>query len=259
MWANLGLKGYNRLEQIRRFDGASLSLSCGAPSKGCQFWWNWWVQVAVAVGTIGAVFVALCGKAIRSKSLLPQLKLTVRSKTGEKTPRIIEHLPNGTVRYEESRYYHLTISNSRADWAPAEDVAAILVGIETKDSAGEYRLAWEGEVPMRWRNQEFVPPTRRIGPKGDCDLCCIGKESGFSLLILFPLTSLTTTAKNAVNTRDIKGAYTIVVRLLARCSNQATPVTFRFELAWSGKWEDGDTEMGREMVVTELPSLLTSK
>jgi hypothetical protein len=31
------------------------------------FWWNWWLHLAVAVGTIGAVLVALFGQAFRAK------------------------------------------------------------------------------------------------------------------------------------------------------------------------------------------------
>ena len=27
--------------------------------SAAQFWWNWWVSLAVAIGTIGAVLVAL--------------------------------------------------------------------------------------------------------------------------------------------------------------------------------------------------------
>lgn len=195
-----------------------------------QFWWNWWVQVAVAVGTIGAVVVAVFGKPIRSRWFPPRIQMKLRSAVGEKTPRIIERLPSGECRFENARFWHVRISNSRGDWSPAKDVEVILVGIED----GADRLVWEGEVPMRWRNREHVPGTRRIGPEGDCDLCYIGEESGLSLLVRFALTSLNTTAENGINTQGIKGRCTMVLRLQARCSNQVRPATFRFRLTWNG-------------------------
>jgi hypothetical protein len=216
-----------------------------------KFWWNWWLQLAVALGTIGAVVVALFGKPIRSKLFPPHLQMKLRSEAGEKTPRIIDRLPDGQLRYENARFYHLKVSNSRGDWSPAKDVEVILVGIED----GANRLRWEGEVPMRWRNQEYVPNTRRIGPEGDCDLCFIGNESGFSLLVRFALTSLTTTAESGVNTQDLRGQCMMVVRLQARCSNQVHPVTFRFQLAWNGAWADGDAEMRQNMVIDQLPNM----
>lgn len=224
-------------------------LNVGSASH--QFWWNWWVQAAVAVGTIGAVFVAIFGKPIRSKCFQPRLEVALKNEVGERTPRTIGRLPDGQWRFEESPYYHLRVSNERGDWAPAKEVEVILVGIEDVDG----RLIWEGEVPMRWRNQEFVAHTRRIGPDGDCDLCCVGAESGFSLLVRLPLTSLTTTATSGVNTQNVKEGFTIVARLQVRCSNQVRPVTFRFRLAWSGRWARADDEMRQNMVITQLASL----
>ena len=109
---------------------------------------------------------------------------------------------------------------------------------------------------MRWRNQEYVSNTRRIGPEGDCDLCYIGEESGLSLLVRFALTSLTTTTENGINTQGIKGQCTMVARLQARCSNQARPVTCRIQLAWNGVWTGDDTEMNHNMVITKLPDMV---
>jgi len=34
-----------------------------------QFWWNWWVNAAVAFGTLTAAFVALFGQAFRLRKV----------------------------------------------------------------------------------------------------------------------------------------------------------------------------------------------
>lgn len=53
-----------------------------------QFWWNWWVSLTVAAGTIGAVIVALFGQAFRAKFFPAKLKLDLVSADGELTNRV---------------------------------------------------------------------------------------------------------------------------------------------------------------------------
>jgi hypothetical protein len=47
---NLGRKTTIGLKQIRRFNGTSFSVIVWRSIRAVQFWLNWWVQVAVAVG-----------------------------------------------------------------------------------------------------------------------------------------------------------------------------------------------------------------
>lgn len=46
---------------------------------------NWWVNVAVAAGTISAVLVALFGEAFRTKFFPPKLSLELANSNGEAT------------------------------------------------------------------------------------------------------------------------------------------------------------------------------
>lgn len=139
-----------------------------------QFWWNWWVSVASALGTASAVVVALFLALRRPK---PRLKLALLRPEGEKT-----QLNSG----EPVRYYHLHVWNERREY-PAEEVQVYLTRLE--DSASP-RGPWLGDVPFRWRDQESVPLTLRIGSGRDCDLCMVGPKSGLRLLPLFTPNSL---------------------------------------------------------------------
>lgn len=73
------------------------------------FWWNWGVAFATAVGTIGAVVLALFGKRIQVACFPPNLKLSLTSQDGEGTTTIVTP-PGGRLadgRPEAARYYHL--------------------------------------------------------------------------------------------------------------------------------------------------------
>ncbi|PYT66222.1 MAG: hypothetical protein DMG39_27220 [Acidobacteria bacterium] len=78
-----------------------------------QFWWNWGVNLSVAVFTFLAVLVALFGEKLRARFFPPILKLKLLRKEGEKAPltRLNEQ---GVVEHvDDSRYYHLHVWNER--------------------------------------------------------------------------------------------------------------------------------------------------
>jgi hypothetical protein len=50
-----------------------------------QFWWNWWINLAVAVATFLAAMVALFGRQFRTRVFPPQLKMKLLEEYGEKT------------------------------------------------------------------------------------------------------------------------------------------------------------------------------
>jgi hypothetical protein len=144
-------------------------------------------------------------------------------------------------RFEDARYYHLRVSNARR-WSPANDVQVFLVRMEEPGPDGALQVTWVGDVPMRWRNQEVSPLTRTIGHDADCDLCCVGKGKWLSLLPL--IVPLSLNARRQERCR-------IVASLEAR-SNQTDSPIFRIEMSWDGDWEDGDTEMQRQLKISPL-------
>ena len=208
-----------------------------------QFWWNWWVSIAVALGTISAVLVALFGQAFRAKFFPPRLVLQIARPKGEKIKVQLTWFEKGEPKecWEDARYYHIRVKNTRR-WSPANQVQIFLTRVEEPGPDRKFQVTWLGDVPIRWRHQEVFPPSRTIGPAADCDLCSVVK--GKSLQI-YPLVA----PYNLNVKRREKSIF--VVSLQAR-SNEGDSSTVRVQISWDGKWEDGAEEMKSHLIVTKL-------
>ncbi len=212
-------------------------------STEAQFWWNWWISVAAAFGTVAAVIVALFGQAFRTKFFPPKLALTLVAPEGEKARVRLVWLEQGVSkeRWEDARYYHLKVSNQRR-WSPANNVQVFLMRLEEPGPDGDLQIKWTGDVPMRWRHQEVFPPARPIGPAADCDLCSVVKGKWLELLPLITPFNL-----------DVKrGDKCLVVLSLQARGNEADSSILRVQVSWDGKWDDGAQEMKQHLIVKVL-------
>ena len=202
------------------------------------------VQIAVAIGTIGAVVVALFQSQLRLKFAPPRLTISLLSPRGYRTD--VHLFPPGTnelsqSRIESARFYHIQVENKRR-WSTANQVQVFLTRIDMPGPDGDMRIAWLGEVPMRWRYQDANPIARTIGPDAQCDLCSVVKEKFLRLETLIRPTELPCEWREPTN---------VVVYLQARSVEVDSPV-IRVKIAWDGKWQDGDLEMGDHMVVEQI-------
>lgn len=208
-----------------------------------QFWANWWVQLAVAIGTIGAVVVALFGDAFRAKFFPPKLSIRLLSTSGEKTQVTLSWVENGQQldRREEARYYHLHVTNARR-WSPAHQTQIVLLAVEEPDASGRSEVVWSGDVPLRWRHQEVFPTLRTVGPDTCADLCSVVRGKWLQLQTLIAPHNLDVVRRSPT---------TMIVSIQAR-SNEADSNIARLKIAWDGKWHDGAQEMQKHLVVTEV-------
>ncbi len=88
--------------------------------------WSLFVNVFVAIGTIGSVIVALFGNWIRLTFFPPRLSIGLLNTEGEKIT--LTNSATGQV-VDEARYYHLLVSNGRR-WFTATNVDVRLLQIE---------------------------------------------------------------------------------------------------------------------------------
>lgn len=140
-----------------------------------QFWWNWVVNLAVAVATFLAVLIALFGQQLWSEFFPPHLRMRLLRKEGEKAP-LIRQNQGVTEQFDDSRYYHLQVWNTRRRVSPAKQVQVYLTRLDEPGPSGRPQVVWVGNVPLRWRNQEFVPLAQTIGAPKDCDFCMVQKK-----------------------------------------------------------------------------------
>jgi hypothetical protein len=193
------------------------------------------LQLLIALvcgGLGGAVFTWFVNRRSR---LPPRLRIQLLTDKGE---RGVIETQEGYA--EQVRYYHLHISNDRRLWSPADNVQVFLIRIEEPGPDGMFQLVWSGDVPMRWRDQEFFPLARTIGPAAHSDLCCVGEQKWLRLLPLFAPNSLETTKR---------GSCRIAASLQARSSRVDSPIT-RVDIAWDGLWDRGDSEMRRHVKIS---------
>jgi hypothetical protein len=200
-----------------------------------MFWWNWWVNVAVAAGTIGAVLVALFGEAFRSKFFPPKLSLELANTNGEAT-----RVQMGAGQ-EEARYYHVRVSNSRR-WSPANEVQIVLLQVEEAGPNGNLQVVWRGDIPLGWRHQQLFPITRTIGGEAYADLCSIGEGRWLRLhLLLVPF-----------NLQVVRNQPSTLVLTLQARGSEGDSSPLRIRIAWDGGWHQGEVEMRRHMSVETI-------
>ncbi len=207
---------------------------------------NWeplWVFLS-AVGTIGAVVVALFGEPLKRRLFPPSLQLSLRDPRGETVT--VRQTRGGAavlapIITRQARYYHLIVSNSKR-WPTVQDVRVLLLEVQELGQDGQFTTIWTGATPMRWRHQEFEPPAKPVGPSADVDLCSIIKDQSVSLLTLFSPTNL-------------PGIITAGARKRFKFQAQGIEVDsspLLIEIAWNGQWSDNPDEMANGLVVKEI-------
>ena len=209
-----------------------------------QFWWNWSVNVAVAIATLGAVLVALFGDWIKAHLFSPKLNVSLRNTFGDKTKTRLEWFDENGLRQSrmaDSRYYHLAVSNG-VRWPAATQTQVYLQRVEEPGPDGELQTTWAGEIPMEWMHQSIYPAARTVGPVAYCDLCSVLEDKWLQLHTIIAPNNLEVLRKTKT---------TLVVSLQAKSSEAESPIA-RFKISWDGKWEAGDTEMKRHLVVTDV-------
>lgn len=206
------------------------------------FWWQWWVQIAIAVGTLSAVVVALFGPWIRSKFAFvqPKLVLSFPRPLGEATP-IQMISPDGSTLSESGRYYHLRVSNARR-WSPATDVRVLLLQVEEDGPDGNPQVRWTGDIPLIWRHQLVFPATRVIGHEAFADVISVVKGKWAQIQTQMEPLNLD---------RTKRGATTFILSLQARAAECDSNI-LRLKISWDGGWADGEQEMRRHLTIDLL-------
>jgi hypothetical protein len=218
-------------------------------TPNCQFWWNWSVTALAALGTIGAVVVALFGDLIRGWSFLaPQLSIRLKDPKGEFSVREITGGGAIIAQRTGSRWYHIEVKNRRR-WSPARSVQLSLIRFEELNADDKYETRWTGEMPFQWKDGQLRSLTPDLGREVDSDRCSVTNAPNGPYLQLHPIIPKFSVPTEWHSSR-VRCAMTFQAHSLVIDSN-----LLRIEIAWDGQWADGTDEMARHLVITVSPAV----
>ncbi len=196
-----------------------------------------YVNILVAIGTIGSVIVALFGNWIRLTFSPPNLIVGLLSDEGEKID-----VSNATTgqKVDEARYYHLLVSNRRR-WFTATNTDVRLLQVEEPAPGGSWRTTWKATVPIHCRHQESNPLKHNIGSAMDFDICSVWKTGRVQIHPIIAPNNLKTVWN---------GPCDLILSLQAT-STEVDSRVVRLRISWDGKWQDGAKEMQDHFKIRE--------
>lgn len=220
-----------------------------------DFWWNWPVNLGVAIGTLLAVAAALFGSWFQDRYFPAVLILKLVSKHGERT--VIEG-PDAAGYPGESaaRFYHIRITNKRRR-ALANNTLIYMTRIEERIGDGQYKEMWLGNIPLGWRHPDIFSGGQVVGPHVDSDLFSIThgvwnpKLPGMVAKMQRPFLTLypVSRANNLAPYFHRDGPSDIRLTLQAR-SNEVDSKVYIVVIRWNGIWAESEDEMAVNLSIT---------
>jgi hypothetical protein len=213
-----------------------------------------WIALFGVIGTWLIFVAAIWGERIRSWLFKPTLQIELVSPIGERTTEKIIWIESGQRRERErpARYYYLSVTNPRR-WPVANNVQIVITRLETPDPSGRPQIAWEGEVPFQWQHPQLYPLSRIVGPAARANFIVVADDTEeprkqLHLMLL-------------VEPNNFKRSYykeTLLWLTVIARSNETDSFQHRFEIAWNGEWNPGDTEMSRHLKILDMTATAPS-
>jgi len=144
-------------------------------------------------------------------------------------------------RSENTRYYHVRVSNARR-WWPANNVQVLVLQVEESVAGANMQVVWTGAVPLGWRYQEYYPAARTVGAPADVDLCSVGEGKWLQIHPLFVPFNLKVRREHPC---------TLVLSLQAQ-GREADSPSIRVKITWDGQWHDEAQEMRQHLLLEVL-------
>jgi hypothetical protein len=203
-----------------------------------------WTDVLTALGTVGAVLVALFGYFV-PRWFPPLLRLTISDPQGVRQRTRVVVDSGGAIpvpREGWGRYYQLEVSNTRR-WRKAHNVRVMLLKLETETTAGWVESWGGGGIPLKWQHQDALGAARTLGPPAFADLFNVLKLDGAP-----PLTQLGLTPTFGPLGVELNYAGACGLRVTVQAqSDESDSDRFAVTLRWNGQWDDGAQEMAQHV------------
>jgi hypothetical protein len=197
--------------------------------------WNFLVQLLAALGTLGAIMVAIWGDWFRSKFAAPKLSIELKDALG-----VLGKSADG----RQAIYYHLRVSNSR-HWAVARKCRVLLREVFHKRPDQQfYPVEMPVLVPFFWAPRGSSPLELDVAREAILDFGSVIEKDTFFAPSLAIILASTDTQVRANQPRR----YALELTAEAYSSSR----TCVFEVAWDGYWTADLQEMSKHLVVREI-------
>ena len=201
-----------------------------------------WVSELGVAGTLVIAIAAIWGDKIRGTLFGPKLRLALVDNVGELTTQVVQR-GQAALQFIPARYYHVRVRNPRS--YPATEVQILLTRLDVRRPDGKPQKMHTGALPLGWKFQAPHPETRTIGRAtvADADLFFVCPDFLQLTPIILPFNL------SAMMQGEVHIWLTLVARGL-ECESKP----LRLRIDWDGKWERGDTEMGRHLTIAPIAS-----
>jgi hypothetical protein len=200
----------------------------------CYEKWNLVINILIALGTVGAVVVAIFGNWIMTKIFSAKLDVEILNKEGELTKfnsgkRVI--------------YYHLRIINKKS--IIVKNCRVFLKKIQKLQTDGQY-LDLPLAVPPRylWAPAESSPEKNDIVTEQVLDFGYITEGSNQITLSVTPIFN---------NFKGIQGkneSFRYLLEIIA--DNYRPKKLITIQIFWDGKWTENLNEMEKSLVIQKI-------
>lgn len=203
-----------------------------------------WTDALTAIGTVGAVAVALFGQFL-PRLFPPRLRVSMVNPHGvHQRVRLVVDTGGAipVARDVWARYYHLEVRNARR-WAKAHNVRLMLLKIERETTVGWVDVWSGGGIPFQWQHHEVLGSVRTLGPAPLADLFNVLQDED-------------TTRTKYLTLTTIFGPLGVELRHTAACAlrltvhaegDEADSPQLVVTIRWDGQWDDGTVEMGQHL------------
>ncbi len=209
------------------------------------FWLSWSVQFAAAVGTVGAVVVALFGERIREWLWPARLAISIAEPDGELTEHRNQNFPDQPG--PAARYWHLRLSNQTSSRTGiARGMQLNLASMATPGPDGRFTARWNGSIPIPCKYQICRPLEHDVGPPIDFDIFCIYLVGTVPTLKLLPMIVPANLQSSFVGTTKIQ----LTVQPLGP---EHIGRRYQVTVSWDGQWSAAASEMAAHLKVAVTP------
>ena len=197
-----------------------------------------WLTALGVAGTWLIAVIAIWGERIRSWFFKPKLEIALLNPKGELVTRPVTSGGASVLTQQsfQTRYYHIRLIN-KARWPVAHDAQVQIIQMEEPGPAANRKLSTPACCRCPGVMRSFILRRELLGLRQTPTSCSCETMAGSTSR----RCSSRTTSRCCIKAIQIFGS------LLQARSTEADSKPLRLQIAWDGKWDQGEAEMAKHI------------